>query len=473
MNRREFLKQTSLAATTAFLAGPAALTAANAKRPNILYIITDEWGYYELSCMGHPILETPNVDKLAAEGIRFTQCLAGSSLCAPTRSVLMTGQHPGHTTVRSNAGGGAAGSLRAEDITIARILKDAGYVTGGFGKWGLGDCGTTGVPEKHGFDTFYGYYHQVHAHCYFPRYLIRNSKLEYLPGNTGDTYQGQTFSHDRIYQEARQFIIDNKDRPFFCYCPWTPPHGLWGIPEEEPAWQKYKDKPWTAGQRNQNDAKVYAAMIHMVDRQVGELLALLKELKIDENTIVVFSGDNGGQRYFGNFFGPNDNPVTQKTFRGQKGNLYEGGLRVPYIVYWPGKIKPNTTTDHLCSFADVMPTLAELAGAQAPKSIDGISFLPTLLGESKAGHSQQQHEYLYWELTGAQAVRMNNWKAVKPRKAAQWELYDLSEDIEESNNLAQSQPDILKKMIAYAQQAHTPNVIGEVLDPSLAFDRNF
>lgn len=484
MNRRKFLKNITLAACSTVLAGSsvdyaAALASkkslnvlAGQKRPNILYIMMDEWGYYELSCMGHPILKTPNIDRMAAEGKRFTQCMAGGPVCAPTRSVLMTGQHLGHTTVRSNAGGSAAGSLRDGDVTIAQVLKQADYATGGFGKWGLGDRGTTGVPEKHGFDTFYGYYHQVHAHSYFPRYLVRNSEQEYLPGNTGDRFIGETYSHYRIFEEAKKFIVDNKDRPFFCYCAWTPPHGHWGMPSDEPAWRKYKDKIWTAGQSTQNDAKVYAAMIEMVDCQIGELLAMLKELGLDDNTIVVFSGDNGGQRYFKNFFGPNDNPVTGKTFRGEKGSLYEGGLRVPYIVRWPGKVAPSTTTNHLCHFSDVMPTLAELAGVKTPDNIDGISFVPTLLGESKAGRQQQQHKYLYWEYGKARAVRMEKWKAVRPKNdSVSWQLYDLSTDIEESNNVADENPSILKQMINYANQAHVPRVSGKVLDPSVAFDK--
>ena len=194
---------------------------AGRKRPNILYIIMDEWAYYELSCMGHPIMKTPNIDRMAAEGMRFTQCMAGAPVCAPTRSVLMTGQHSGHTSVRTNPGGGAAGALRAEDVTIAQILKQANYVTGGFGKWGIGDRGTTGVPENHGFDTFYGYYHQVHAHRYYTQCLLRNSNIEYLPGNYGedDSKVGETHAQTRVFEEAKQFITENKDRTFFCYCP--------------------------------------------------------------------------------------------------------------------------------------------------------------------------------------------------------------------------------------------------------------
>ncbi|MGB2824429.1 MAG: sulfatase-like hydrolase/transferase, partial [Phycisphaerae bacterium] len=240
MRRRTFLKclgSAGAAAAMPWLSQCAGAT--KGTRPNIIYIMLDEWGYYEMSLMGHPILRTPNIDRMASEGVRFTQALAGGSVCAPTRSTLMTGQHTGHTTVRSNGG---RAPLRADDVTVAEVLKRAGYATGGFGKWGLGDRGTTGVPEKHGFDVFFGYYHQVHAHTYYPNYLLRNSEKVPLAGNTGDYHKGETFSHELIYRESIGFIRRNAStrsaqaRPFFAYLPWTPPHGLWGIPADEPAW---------------------------------------------------------------------------------------------------------------------------------------------------------------------------------------------------------------------------------------------
>lgn len=442
-------------------------------KPNIIYIMMDEWGYYESSVMGHPILQTPNIDKLASEGIRFTQFLAGGNVCAPTRSTLMTGQHTGHTTVRSNEGGTA---LCADDITIASILKDAGYVTGGFGKWGIGDAGTTGVPENHGFDTFFGYYHQVHAHTYYPRYLIHNSKKIPLEGNTGDYLTGKTFSLNLIHAKGLEFIRANKDRQFFAYLPWTPPHGYWAMPEDDPSWLKYKDKEWDAtNQKGEYDAQMYAAMLEMADRQIGEIMALLKELKIDDNTIVFLSGDNGGAPYFQNsqhphgFFDPNLDPKTGKRFRGGKGNFYEGGLRIPFIVRWPGKIKTGTVSNHLGYFPDIMPTLAEIAGAQAPTGTDGISILPTLLGEDPASSQTSQHLYLYWEDSKSIAVRMGQWKAIKPKEEASFELYDLSTDLEELNNVAALYPEILEKMILYAKEAHKPPRHGKVLDASVGF----
>lgn len=442
-------------------------------KPNIIFIMLDEWGYFESSGMGHPILETPNIDRLASEGMRFTQLLAGANVCAPTRSSLMTGQHTGHTTVRSNGGGLG---LSAQDITIANILKDAGYATGGFGKWGLGDVGTTGVPEKHGFDTFFGYYHQVHAHTYYPRYLIHNSAKVPLEGNTGDFLSGKTFSHNLIHEKGMEFIRTNKDHPFFAYLPWTPPHGYWAMPEDEPAWQKYKNMHWDASnQKGEADAQMYAAMLEMVDRQIGEIIALLKELDIDDNTIVFLCGDNGGQPYFNNskypdgFFAPNLDPQTGMRFRGGKGNFYEGGLRIPFMVRWPGKIKQGTVTDHLGYFPDVMPTLAEIAGTEKPATSDGISLLPILLAQDPNNNKEKQHAYLYWEDPRSCAVRMNNWKAIRPTKNAAFELYDLSKDIEENNNVAANYPEILEKMMRYANDAHTPPAKGEVLDASLGF----
>jgi len=478
MNRRNFLKTTAATAVTLTLGGEST-AAPLANKPNIVFIMLDEWGYFEWSAMGHPILQTPNIDKLASEGVRFTQLLAGGSVCAPTRSALMTGQHTGHTTIRSNGGGAA---LCSDDITLADILKVAGYAVGGFGKWGLGDAGTTGVPEKHGFDTFFGYYHQVHAHSYYPRYLLRNSEKVPLEGNTGDFHTGKLFSHYLIHKEGLKFIRANASKgsaqagPFFAYLPWTPPHGHWGMPEDDPAWQKYKNRKWNASnQRGTHDAQIYAAMVEMADRQIGEILELLRELDIERNTIVIVCGDNGGQPYFKNdkhphgFLAPNLDPRTGKRFRGGKGNFYEGGLRVPFIVRWPGRIKPGTVSDHLGYFPDVMPTLAELAGVEPRKDTDGISFVPILLGENETGRKQKKHEYLYWEDGRSCAVRMENWKAVRPNKAKPFELYDLNKDPEEKNNVAKLHPDILEKMAVFAKEAHTPPRHGKILDASLGF----
>lgn len=428
-----------------------------ADKPNIVYIMSDELAYYELSHMGNKKLHTPNIDAMASNGIRFTQAMAGAPVCAPLRCTLMTGKHMGHASVRANDGGTP---LRAEEDTIATVLKEVGYATGGFGKWGAGGRGSTGVPEKHGFDVFYGYYDQVHAHSFYPPYLVRNSKEVTLKGNKGGR-SGETYSHYEIMNEAIGFIRENKDRPFFCYLPITPPHGMYDIPADDPAWQQYQDDAWMKDSKVPQDVKNYAAMVTMVDNNLGTVIDLLKELELEDNTIVFFTGDNGGQDRFRNdkhprgFYGPNKNPVTGVEFRGGKGNLYEGGLRIPFLVQWPGKIKPGQTSDLLFYQPDMFPTLAELASARTPDDLDGMSILPTILGKQATGREQSQHEFLYWEYGSQTAVRMQDWKAVRPRSNSDWELYDLSKDISETKSLASQHPDVLKKMIAFAEASHT------------------
>jgi arylsulfatase A len=417
--------------------------------------------------MGHPLLETPNIDRLAREGKRFNQMLAGGPVCAPTRCTLMTGKHLGHASVRQNSGENA---IVAGEETIASLLKKTGYATGGFGKWGIGGRGTTGVPEKHGFDEFFGHYDQVHAHTFFPSYLIHNSKEIPLEGNTGALYEGKTFSHNVIFEKAFQFIKENKDKPFFCYCPWTPPHGLWGLAENGPSWIKFKDKKWDSqGQYRDDDAQRYAAMVHMVDNQIGQLIAYLKKTNFEKNTVVIVCGDNGGNTYFANekyphgFFGPDVNPKNGQVFRGKKGLLYEGGLRIPFIAKWTGKIKPGTVSDFLGYFPDMMPTCAEIAKVDCPQDVDGISFLSTLLGKDS---KQIQHDYLYWEFNGQIAVRQKNWKAIKPGNG-DWELYDLGKDIEEKNNVAAEYVNVLDNLKKLAGEAHTPHIKGEILNKEL------
>jgi arylsulfatase A-like enzyme len=413
-------------------------------------------GYYEPGFMGGKTIQTPNLDRLAADGIRFNNLFAGSCVCAPTRCCFLTGKHSGHSSVRVNGGGTP---LRAEEVTIASMLKRLGYATGGFGKWGCGGRDSTGVPEKHGFDVFLGYYDQVHAHSYYPPYLIRNSEEVPLAGNHGGA-SGQTYAQYVIHDAALKFIRQHAHQPFFAYLPYTPPHGMFSIPDSDPAWAMYQDKPWS------EDARRYAAMVTLEDRQVGELLALLKELGLEQNTLVFFSGDNGGADYFASAEHPrgvhsaNKNPQTGVEFRGKKGTLYEGGLRVPFIARWPGKIAPGTVSDYLGYFPDVLPTIAEVTGAKAPADSDGISLLPTLIGEAAAGHAQKQHEYLYWEIGNATAIRQGNWRAVRRGAQAKWELYDLAVDPSESKDLADANPGIVARLSALAAQAHEPAVEG-------------
>ena len=437
-------------------------SSAIAEQPNIVFIMSDELAYYELSHMGNPHIQTPNIDQMAREGMRFTQALAVAPVCAPLRCGLMTGKHMGHASVRANDGGTP---LRADEVTIASMLKKKGYATGGFGKWGAGGRDSTGVPEKHGFDVFFGYYDQVHAHSFYPPYLIRNSEEVPLEGNTGGR-SGKTYSHYEIMKEGLKFIRENKDGPFFCYFPITPPHGMYDIPEDDPAWDQYRDAAWMKDETASQDAKNYAAMVTMVDNNVGQVLDLLRELKLEENTIVFFTGDNGGQDRFKSkkhprgFFGPNVNPKTGVAFRGGKGNLYEGGLRIPFIVRWPKRIAAGQVNDLLFYQADILPTLAELAECNTPDDIDGLSILPTILGEENVGRKQPKHEMLYWEFRNQVAVRLNDWKAIKirPRKQgkATWQLYDLSKDISESNDIAADHPKILKRMQQFAASSHSP-----------------
>lgn len=424
-----------------------------ADQPNIVYIMSDELAYYEVGYNGAPLLKTPRIDQMARDGMIFTNAMAGAPVCAPLRASLMTGKHMGHCSVRANDGGTP---LRADEATIASMLKAKGYATGGFGKWGAGGRGSTGVPEKHGFDVFFGYYDQVHAHSFYPPYLVRNSEQVMLDGNVGGR-TGKTYSHYEIMKEGLSFIRSNKDKPFFCYLPITPPHGMYDIPDSDPAWQMFKDKEgWS------EDAKRYAAMVKMVDRNVGEVLDLLKELSLDENTIVFFAGDNGGQDRFRTkdkprgFFGPNVHPETGVEFRGGKGNLYEGGLKIPSIVRWPGKVKAGQVSDLLWYHPDLFPTMAELVKGETPDDLDGVSILPTILGEKSIGRKQKQREFLYWEFGNQTAVRMGQWKAIKSNKSKQWVLFDLKADPSETNDVSDANESILETMTRYADASHSP-----------------
>ncbi|MEO0476777.1 MAG: arylsulfatase [Planctomycetota bacterium] len=442
-----------------------------ADRPNIVYIMVDDMGWADLGSYGSKAIQTPNLDAMAKRGMRFTDSYAGCTVCAPTRSTLMTGYHMGNTYMRLNTGGTP---IRDEDITVAEVLKAAGYRTGGFGKWGLGDIDTPGVPEKQGFDTFFGYYHQIHAHRFYPDYLVRNGKKVALPGNKDvyakykgapaiprvdpDTGIVRQFTHDLVFNEMKQFIKDSikSGEPFFCYAPWTPPHSEYKLPKEDPAWQLYKDKPW------KNDAKVHAAFCSIVDRHAGETFKLLEELGVADNTVVFLTSDNGASKRFEgtlNSSGP---------LRGHKRDMHEGGIRTPLIVAWPGKIQPGTTSDLPTYSPDVMPTLAAIAGkdavAKVPSDVDGISILPTLTGQGE----QEVHDHLYWEWQRynwgkkqldpnglMQAVRKGNWKAVKMGSDQPILLYDLSQDLGEQNDLSAKHPEIAKQMADLMESSRT------------------
>jgi arylsulfatase A len=428
--------------------------------PNIIFIMADDLGRGHCGCYGQTQIKTPHIDSLAADGMKFANFYAGANVCAPSRSVLMTGLHTGHTPVRNN---GLNRYLYPEDVTVAEVLKAAGYATGGFGKWGLGREDTPGVAVKQGFDSWVGQYSQTHAHFYYPYYVMKDLDKVALKENEGKR-RGR-YVQDVIHEEALKFIEANKDRPFFAYLPYILPHVELVAPpaarkEYEGKFPKIaKDDP-RPGYIDSDDALAdFAGMVTYVDKLVGEVLAKLKALGLDDNTIVYFTSDNGPQPgawsdIFVDYFDGNG------PYRGAKTNFYEGGIRVPMLIRWPGKIKAGSTSDFVGYFADVMPTLAELAGAveKLPREFDGISFAPTVLGHSDR---QKQHEYLYWEAAGTkqdiiqQAVRWGNWKAVKNRGNASFELYDLSSDIAEERDLAKDTPDVMAKIEAICREART------------------
>ena len=443
-----------------------ALSPTSAKRlPNIVLIISDELAYFELSHMGNKKLRTPNIDLMARKGIRFTNALAAAPVCGPLRCCLMTGLHTGHSSMRDNRGGTP---IRADEFTLAQMLKKRGYVTGGFGKWGIGGRGSTGVPEKHGFDTFFGYYDQVHAHSYFPAHLVHNSKEVKLPGNPGGR-QGETYAHYEIMKKGLDFIRKNRAKPFFCYLPLTPPHGMFDIPASDPAFELYKNDDWMKDPTVPQEAKNYAAMVSMLDNDLKRVIDLLEELDLDPKTIVIFSGDNGGEprfksdQYPEGFFEPNVNPETGVKFRGAKRDLYEGALKIPFIARWPGRIKPGQVNDHIFYQADLMATFAEMTGAKLPVETDGISILPSLLGEQAVGHPQQKHKIMYWEYRSQTAVRKGNWKAIRTKQKDPWQLYNLETDVSESNDVAAQKESLVAEMAAFAKQAHKPARPGKFL----------
>jgi arylsulfatase A-like enzyme len=433
MTRRKFLT-TSAAAAMAPLPAPA-----QGRKPNIVFILADDLGYGDLGCYGQKRLDTSNIDRLAAEGIRFTDCYAGSTVCAPSRSCLMTGFHTGHTRIRGNSSPTGRVALRPEDTTVAEVLKAAGYRTGLFGKWGLGEANTTGRPTQKGFDEFFGYLNQTHAHTYYPDNLWHNDEEVFLPGNLAGVKR--EYSPDLIAERALEFVRNSKDQPFFLYLALTIPHAndeagrFLGDGMEVPDYGPYAAENWPTTEKG------FAAMVTRMDRDIGRLMALLKELSLDENTIVMFSSDNGPHREGGHdpeFFG------SRGGLRGIKRDLYEGGIRVPTIARWPGKIRPGKISSQIWAFWDLLPTAAELAGAKSPAGIDGISMLPAMLGKP-----QKDHEYLYWEFFERgfdQAVRKGNWKAVRHGLDGPIELYNLEDDLAEARNIASDHEEVVRQM---------------------------
>ncbi|WP_026809972.1 arylsulfatase [Arenibacter latericius] len=443
-------------------------------KPNIIYILADDLGYGDLSVMGQEKFTTPNIDKLAAKGMLFTQHYSGSTVCAPSRSALMTGMHTGHTVVRGNYEIQPEGQypIPDETYTIAEFLKEAGYTTGAFGKWGLGYPGSEGDPNFQGFDTFYGFNCQRIGHNYYPYHLWSNQDSIVLPGNSGQN-RGD-YAPSLIHEKTLQFIEENKDRPFFAYVPTIIPHAELVVPDEihkqysgkfEPE-KPYKGVDSGPSYKNGGYASqpephaAFVGMVRLLDKHVGEIVEKVEELGIADNTIIIFTSDNGPHKEGGadpDYFNSNGN------LKGYKRDLYEGGIRVPMVIKWPNVIKEGVETAHVSAFWDVFPTLVDLLGGDKIEDLDGVSFLPTLLGEEA---KQKEHKYLYWEfheLGGRQAVRMGDWKGVKynvlRNPEAKIELYNLANDIGEEHNIAEDHPEIVAEMEKILKEARTPSEV--------------
>ena len=469
------------------------------KKPNIIFILADDLGYADLGCYGSDKIETPNIDRLAADGMKFTQFYAGSSVCAPSRCVLLTGKHSGHSDIRNNNPWASRGNvwsleamtkdstlegqppMRKSTVTIASVLKKAGYKTGMSGKWGLGAPNTRSTPTQKGFDFFIGYNCQRVAHTYYPPFLYKNDRRIYLdnkviplaeklPANADpydeksyERYTQKDYTPDIMFAEMEKFITENRDQPFFFYWATPIPHVALQAPKR---WVDYyvkkfgDEKPYT-GNNGYYPCRyphaTYAAMISYLDENIGKMVKKLKELGIYDNTLIIFTSDNGPT-----FNGGADSPWFQSAgilgsrLNEIKSSLDDGGVRIPFIAQWPGKIRPGIVSKHIGAFWDIFPTFCDAAGLKTPEGLDGVSVLPELLGED----GQQQHEYLYWELGRNQAIRWGKWKAIRPLKGKERKirLFDLDTDIKERKDVAAENPEVIKKMEELFAAARTEPV---------------
>ena len=432
-----------------------------ARQPNVVFILADDLGYGDLSCQGQTKFETPNIDALARCGMRFAEHYSGSTVCAPSRCALLTGYHMGHAAVRGNSEIQPEGQepMPADTYTVAHLFKQAGYTTGIFGKWGLGMAGSASDPGRMGFDSFYGYNCQRMAHCYYPAWLWRNNEREFLWGNVGSF--SKDYAPDSIHAEAMKFIHDNKDKPFFLYYAAVQPHADLIAPERY--MEKYRgtflpEKAYAEGYYidQPEGHAAFAAMVNILDDYVGDVMDELRDLGIADDTLVIFSSDNGAHEEGGadpDYFDSNG------IYKGFKRDLYEGGIHVPFIAVWPGKIQAGSVNDHVSAFWDFLPTMAELTGITLTNKIDGISYLPALLGRS----DQKEHGYLYWEFAakgGRKAIRKGKWKGVRynieKNPDSRLELYDLEQDPGEQHNLAGEYPEVVAKLDALINQSRTP-----------------
>ncbi len=428
----------------------AALQSAGANRtPNIIYVMLDDAGYGDFGAFGSPYVKTPTFDRLCAEGMKFTQHYSGSAVCAPTRCVLMTGLHTGHGRRRDNTAKGRVEELSAkngrplvfledDDVTVAEALKSAGYVTGGIGKWGLGNPGSSGIPEKQGFDYWYGYLDQVHAHDHFPAEIWEGGKMIGIPANKGNR-QGVYIPYE-MEKKTLSFVREHKDEPFFLYLAYTPPHGAFVIPKNDPNYAAY------AGIPGSDTVRHYAAMITRTDQTVGKLMDLLKELDLDDDTIVFYTSDNGPNQEFVQAID------SANGLRGFKRSLYEGGIRAAMAVRWPGKVPAGVTSDFIWDMRDLFPTACDLAGVKAPDHLDGHSVRPTLLGGTQRGR-----EMHYWEFHSPfqQAVRFGNWKGIRFGTKEPLELYDLSKDRAETTDVSARHAAVVKRMERFLAKARS------------------
>lgn len=453
VSRREFMLASALSGAALTLAPKARA----AQQPNIILIMADDLGIGDLGCYGQARIPTPNIDRLAADGIRFTQHYAGSPLCAPSRCCLMTGMHTGHARVRDNFGKTPEGevrvSLAAEDLTVGEVLKSAGYRTGMIGKWGLGDPGTQGLPNRQGFDHFFGFLNQKLAHNHYPATLWRNGEEIVIEGNSGEHGGGRHYANDLFADEAVRFVEAPGSQPFFLYLGFTLPHTDMVAPAEAmaPFRGKFPMVEYEGEDYAQTDVlAAYAAMVSRLDSYVGRLMQTLRKRGLDADTLVLFTSDNGPHNKDGNdpeFF------RSASVYRGIKRDLYEGGIRVPLVARWPARIRAGQVSDHVSAFWDFLPTAAGLAGVAPPPRIDGISFAPTLT----ATGTQRAHEFLYWELQleqqARQAVRYRNWKGVRIDLDQPIELYDVQADPGETRDLAAVHPDVVREIGALMQRA--------------------
>lgn len=436
MQRRDFVK--TLASAPAVLSGQA-----RAAKPNVILVLADDLGYGDLGCYGQTKIQTPELDRFASQGVKFTQAYAGSTVCGPSRCALFTGLHSGHGRMRGNS----PTWLRPRDYTMGEMMKGAGYRTSLFGKWSLGGIGTEGHPNKKGFDEFFGYFSQMQAHMYYPQMLLHNQTEVNLPGNWGTSRK--QYAHDVITERAMAWL-EKVEGPFFSHIAWTIPHannelgrdtgnGM-EVPEDAP----YSGKPWPQIEKN------FAAMVSRMDRDMGRLMELLRRRGLDENTLVLFTSDNGPHKE-----GGHDAEYFQSSgpLRGTKRDLYDGGIRVPALARWPGTVPSGKASDAVWAFWDLLPTLGELSGGRVPSGLDGQSIVPVL-----QGRAQKAQAFLYWEFHErgfTQGVRHQNWKAVRAGLKGKLELYDVTADVGEKRDVAAAHPEVVARIEKYLATART------------------